>query len=270
MATSLWDYYSQKGQALPSVQERKQEFNLGSGYTGTGPQNQALLSRIQGGGGAPSSPPPTAATAPSQGVPERLQGMPPETQAIFNTFINAANKNLPQGFKILITEGFRSDKRQSKLFAQGRTAPGNIVTGARPGESLHNQSRAIDLTFIDPTGRTLSPNEARDAGLYQLVLPSAQEAGLEWGGNFKGLVDMPHFQLPGQGSTARAVKASLTAAPRDTSTVRTPAAPPTVSGGPQTAVGAPVAPQAGSPQHNVLMDQARSIMKGTPSRTVSR
>jgi len=47
-ATNLWEYYSQKGQQLPSVSERRDQFSLGGDYRGTAQQNQQLLGRLQG------------------------------------------------------------------------------------------------------------------------------------------------------------------------------------------------------------------------------
>lgn len=43
-----------------------------------------------------------------------------------------------------IYEGPRTLERQAKLFAMGRTAPGQAVTDHREGESFHNYSLAFD------------------------------------------------------------------------------------------------------------------------------
>lgn len=44
-------------------------------------------------------------------------------------------------------ETYRTNYRQGLLYAQGRTAPGKIVTRARPGESWHEYGLAVDLAF---------------------------------------------------------------------------------------------------------------------------
>ena len=98
-------------------------------------------------------------------------------------------------YQIVISEGYRSNYRQAQLYAQGRTTGGNIVTGARPGQSLHNHGRAIDVTFIDRSGRLMSPDEANSLGLYEKIVPVADQMGIRWGGRFPGLVDKPHFEL---------------------------------------------------------------------------
>lgn len=47
----------------------------------------------------------------------------------------------------LVFESWRSDERQAFLYAQGRTAPGEIVTNAPPGLSFHSVGLAVDLVF---------------------------------------------------------------------------------------------------------------------------
>lgn len=44
-------------------------------------------------------------------------------------------------------ETYRTLRRQGDLYAQGRTAPGPIVTRARPGESWHQYGLAADVAF---------------------------------------------------------------------------------------------------------------------------
>ena len=53
------------------------------------------------------------------------------------------------GYRLDITSGFRSVADQNTLYAQGRTQPGNIVTNARGGRSLHNYGLAVDVADID-------------------------------------------------------------------------------------------------------------------------
>ena len=50
------------------------------------------------------------------------------------------------GFRAVgISSTYRSIERQNELFAQGRTAPGAIVTNARGGQSMHNYGLALDI-----------------------------------------------------------------------------------------------------------------------------
>src|SRR5690606_12595912 len=57
-----------------------------------------------------------------------------------------------EGINAQITEGFRSYARQNQLYAQGRTTPGNIVTHARGGSSIHNFGLAVDYVLVSQDG----------------------------------------------------------------------------------------------------------------------
>jgi hypothetical protein len=92
------------------------------------------------------------------------------------------------GHPIRITEGYRSPQRQNELYAQGRTKPGQIVTNARGGESLHQFRVAFDVVFIKE-----GFNASED--LWQHLGEVGEGLGLEWGGRWTGLVDKPHLQL---------------------------------------------------------------------------
>lgn len=87
------------------------------------------------------------------------------------------------GVQLRFVEGHRTLERQAELYAQGRTAPGEIVTNAKPGQSLHNQfpSHAVDLESTTPGGLAFAGQLAR-------------MVGLEWGGSWKTFKDYPHFQ----------------------------------------------------------------------------
>jgi peptidoglycan L-alanyl-D-glutamate endopeptidase CwlK len=50
-----------------------------------------------------------------------------------------------QGIEVLITSTLRDNERQAQLYAKGRTAPGKIVTYAKPGDSWHNHGLAFDF-----------------------------------------------------------------------------------------------------------------------------
>jgi hypothetical protein len=91
------------------------------------------------------------------------------------------------GVPCRVTETYRSIERQNELYAQGRTKKGNIVTNAKGGESLHNYRVAFDIMPLK--GYNIS--NAQWAILGRL----GTQLGLEWGGDWKGFVDKPHFQL---------------------------------------------------------------------------
>lgn len=69
------------------------------------------------------------------------------------------------GIRLHVVEGDRPAERQAALFAQGRSAPGPVVTYARPWESAHNWGLAADVAPIPAT----SANWARLRTLAQQV-----------------------------------------------------------------------------------------------------
>ena len=94
----------------------------------------------------------------------------------------------------IITECFRSVKRQDELFAQGRTAPGNIVTYKRGGESNHNvlPSAALDVAFVLPSGK-VSWSGLLLSKFARLV--KAADVRVRWGGDWPHFKDRPHFEV---------------------------------------------------------------------------
>lgn len=92
------------------------------------------------------------------------------------------------GHAVRIVEGIRTLERQQELYNQGRTTPGPIVTNAQPGESFHNYGVAVDFVF-----RKEGYN-ASDT-LWALLGEVGKKQGFEWGGDWQGFIDRPHFQL---------------------------------------------------------------------------
>jgi peptidoglycan L-alanyl-D-glutamate endopeptidase CwlK len=94
-----------------------------------------------------------------------------------------------QGIRIIVTSGLRTYEEQQQKYAQGRTTPGKIVTNAKAGYSMHNFGLAFDVTiFSGSTPVWESPN-------YKAIGAIGRSLGLEWGGDWKTIMDEPHFQL---------------------------------------------------------------------------
>ena len=107
------------------------------------------------------------------------------------------------GLKIQITECVRTVSEQDALYAQGRTKPGVKVTNA-PGYSYsshHMWGTAFDFCRADGKGAYYDKD-----GFFTKVGKIGKSLGLEWGGDWKSLVDKPHFQLPDWGSTPAMLK----------------------------------------------------------------
>lgn len=97
-----------------------------------------------------------------------------------------------------ITSGHRSFEEQAKLYAQGRTEPGEVITNAEPGESAHNWGCAIDVVPMKggvalwsdtPTWDRLGSAARRFASAH----PNSER--IAWGGNWSQFRDRPHFEI---------------------------------------------------------------------------
>ena len=101
--------------------------------------------------------------------------------------------------QVRFTQTFRSIAEQHALYAQGRTAPGQIVTWAEGGRSYHNYGLAVDICLL-VDGKTISWDTLKDYdgdGLadWMECVKVFETYGWEWGGRWtKGKTDMPHFQ----------------------------------------------------------------------------
>lgn len=101
-----------------------------------------------------------------------------------------------EGIDLLVTSTYRSPAEQDALFAQGRTRPGKKVTKARGGQSFHNYRLAYDVVPLR-NGKPVWGTSGADGKLWQRVGELGEGAGLEWGGRWRGLIDLPHFQYTG-------------------------------------------------------------------------
>lgn len=96
------------------------------------------------------------------------------------------------GVVVEVVQGLRTFAEQDALYAQGRTAPGQIVTQARGGESNHNYGLAADLCPFT-NGR---PDWNAPAAVWARIGAKAIARGLDWGGQWKKFLDKPHVELP--------------------------------------------------------------------------
>jgi peptidoglycan L-alanyl-D-glutamate endopeptidase CwlK len=98
---------------------------------------------------------------------------------------------LDSGLAARIISGTRTYAQQDALFRQGRFGnPGKIVTKAEGGHSNHNFGIAWDLGLFDKHGAYLTDGPQYDEAARVGLSPQ-----LEWGGNWTGFVDKPHYQL---------------------------------------------------------------------------
>jgi peptidoglycan L-alanyl-D-glutamate endopeptidase CwlK len=88
-------------------------------------------------------------------------------------------------FKVWPTCTLRDGEYQAKIYAQGRTEPGAIVTNAKPGQSMHEYKCAMDFA-IEMNGKITWERK-----YYDVAGQIAIDEGLTWGGdwNANGVMD---------------------------------------------------------------------------------
>lgn len=108
-----------------------------------------------------------------------------------------------KGIYLIITEGFRTKEYQDDLYAKGRTKPGKVVTNARGStySSQHMWGVAFDIAINDAK---LLYDEKTIKKVAKIAKSS--KVGLSWGGDWKSIVDTPHFYLKKWGSTTKKLK----------------------------------------------------------------
>ena len=139
-----------------------------------------------------------------------IKQLHPKLQEIIPKLIEKCEK---QGISIKIGECLRTVKEQDELYAQGRTKPGSIVTNAKGSNysSMHQWGIAFDFYLdmdIDKDGKKSDDAFNNSKKTFQKVGAIGKNLGLEWGGDWRSIVDMPHFQLNNWGSDAKTLKAT--------------------------------------------------------------
>lgn len=95
-----------------------------------------------------------------------------------------------QGIDILITSTYRDAESQDALYAQGRTAPGKIVTNAKGGESFHQYRCAFDFCPL-VNGKPAWD----DLALFTKCGEIGEQCGLEWAGRWEHMREYAHLQF---------------------------------------------------------------------------
>lgn len=96
------------------------------------------------------------------------------------------------GRKWGISDGRRTMAQQKAIYAQGRTAPGKVVSNAPPGSSAHNFGLAADIWPLTADGEDFewgAPDK-----LFKVMADIARKLGLTAGYYFKSIHDAPHVE----------------------------------------------------------------------------
>lgn len=112
----------------------------------------------------------------------------PKVQTMADKFLAGCKLS---GYNVVITSTYRNEVEQNELYAKGRTSPGNVVTNAKFGDSLHNWKVAIDFAPVDKNGNI----PWGDKLLFSKIGEIGESCGFEWGGRWETFLDMPHLQF---------------------------------------------------------------------------
>ncbi len=132
----------------------------------------------------------------------KLEDLTPDTRRKVFAFREACRA---AGVDLLVTSTYRDAESQAALYAQGRTAPGKIVTNAKPGQSWHNWRCAVDVVPLR-NGKPVWGTAGEDGKLWEQVGKLGEAAGLEWAGRWKSFKELAHFQNA-QGKTLAQLQA---------------------------------------------------------------
>lgn len=127
---------------------------------------------------------------------KKLNGVHP---FIAEKALQLVTKAHAEGVYIIITQGLRTIAEQNALYAKGRTAPGPKVTNAKGGYSMHNFALAFDYAVVSKDGKTVYWDEKIDSNKdakkdYYQIGALGKSLGLTWGGDFRSITDLPHFE----------------------------------------------------------------------------
>ena len=101
------------------------------------------------------------------------------------------SRQIKGGLLVRIISGTRTYAEQNELFKKGRFGNlGPVVTNVRGGYSNHNFGIAWDIGVFTASGGYLS-----DGPEYAQAAKLGLASPVEWGGNWKTILDRPHFQL---------------------------------------------------------------------------
>ena len=227
----------------------------------------------------------------------RLEDLTPETEKMAREHLLRC---ADAGIELLIYCTLRDTHEQARLYRQSRTkeqvqakidqfkargfpALGQIlrevgpqkagpkVTGAGPGESFHQYSRAYDCVPL-VNGKPVWSSAGENGKLWAKVGELGKKCGLEWAGDWTSFREFPHFQLTAGDTILDLMQAKFGGLPA----VGGPSGA-AAAAAPMMAAAAAVAVAAASPESDALrhaLDEANTVFlvfglqSGVPDKNV--
>lgn len=101
--------------------------------------------------------------------------------------------------------GLRTFAESTKLYNQGRTTKGPIVTKAKAGQSYHNYGLAIDILLVVDTNGDGKYDTAKwdvktdfdgdGKADWMEAIDIFKKNGFKWGGDWTTFKDLPHVEM---------------------------------------------------------------------------
>jgi peptidoglycan L-alanyl-D-glutamate endopeptidase CwlK len=124
----------------------------------------------------------------------RLQTVHPELRRRILQLDQLLTAQTP-AIHLRVTQALRTWPEQAALYARGRTAPGPIVTNAKPGASMHNYGLAVDCVPDLPGPILWQPDWFTGDARWKTFLAQALTCGLAEGAEWRTFPDAPHLYL---------------------------------------------------------------------------
>lgn len=131
----------------------------------------------------------------SQRNEKSIARLHPQVRGLIRRFIN--DVYIKHQVQLVIVQDYRTYAQQDALYAKGRTTSGSTVTNAKGGQSNHNFALAVDVFPLWNDGKLHmdAKSDKKNIEILRKISSVGKSIGLEWGGDWKSMVDNPHFQL---------------------------------------------------------------------------
>ena len=136
---------------------------------------------------------------------QRIQLLHPKIRQEVADLVDFVNTKVLTGkAKMRVTSTLRTFEEQNKLYYQGRTTKGSIVSNAKAGQSNHNYGLSFDFALIVDTNgdgvydqtswSTVTDYDTDKIADWMEVINLFEKHGYESGARWKSIKDFPHLQ----------------------------------------------------------------------------